>query len=1373
MAEAAPNSLVPVGTDAAANAKLAEAWKQMENRVQQLASLSCGETYQKDLKPEDVMRNLDKIQNGKKKSAISQTVKETFSNTLTAVAKVGGMVADAASQVFAPAGQCYNALNFVISAWQGYQAVFGTLNDLFDKCGQFLNRLHHYVAGKMNAKLTDVACQVLTLFVDVCDHAMGLRHSKAFKFKTFMKIAFFDQDDFAGLMGQMDGLTKKESLLVLAQTYQKASEAAENSKNTLGLLSEDKADRAEAKKATTDRNTLLNFLNFENTPDTWDSTARAPITTWATTYQNIRQHKVEGTGKWLLEDSSFKAWTQPMTDTPILALVGEEAAGKSYLASTVINNLRTHVSEQVETSRRLVAFYYLDKKKANAGIDALGKSLIWQFAESDPSYMQSAAATCRRSGSIDPTRILPRLLLENHEELENVDVTFFIVINKLGDKDEHVHPAVVKFLQQTARCKRRAVRVLFTCKQGTINRLKQDDIICPTISIHPRNAGDVKKFIDARMDTIDSLSDTRIDGVLELRKEIQEKLYEKTNGNYYMIDKTLAKISALDYDKDIYKALNNANQSVEDHITDDVLKLNQSLNEKEIQEMNEIILWITFAQERMSVDIMTAVLRFKNDAASLRPLGERLKKKFLLFEIDNDGYVAFRSDKILSALPERAATTRDREKSNKDVNAGEVEILRHFLKSVCPPGLAEKLEMEQHFRSKLSNQQEQIFCEDKNTAHFQLAKVCLHALAGKAGENLRPLRGYASRQLMNHMSQVDLAEISSELKSQVGPDLVRVFRDQESIDNLLWATKPIPTFPPWFLEETQAKEIGRWLKNGSIAANLNEDERAWSEKLFEKAEGHQSHTLVRPAAHRMAEYCFKEESNVEVTMSAFRSLRYYWYKIGIFDKVQSQDTSAFMISSVEDLCRSESLALNQDATWETQMAIVYNGFSHASKAEVRCREALKVDKKYWRASLLLSQVTKSDTEAIETLKKLMKRFEADPSLMKSNQKEYAEMAFILGNRYWSIERLDKAVEKFSQCIDQDPANYSYTRDILGRYQDGQRWDNVIELLERLRANSHLTAMVVNLADETRFHVIVVHAVTATKKYSLLDQIYLDAIETAARNQNYNAAFYLRESYAGAIGVIPEFPLERITTLLEAAAKEDIPYTTLDATVAFFRVGYRLGRIYLDKAVEAKRVGNPELAVETLKKMSSVVPEQVNEDQMRLPLRLFSARYYKEQEDLVNARKMAHNTLKMAIELLQDDDESNDTLAYTKILYASIPFGDLKNVTAAVAMLKFSEGDQFLIQCSCKCEMGWTFPGDMWWCMDCINMVLTPQCYEKVKSGTFYNNVCHRNHQHLHVPNWDKEKMRKLPKGHVPWGEESLHVTDWKKYIIKNYIQLKK
>ncbi|KAJ5117238.1 hypothetical protein N7448_004178 [Penicillium atrosanguineum] len=51
------------------------------------------------------------------------------------------MVADAAFQFFAPAGQCYNALNFVIDAYKNYQSVFESLNALFEKRAEFLGRL--------------------------------------------------------------------------------------------------------------------------------------------------------------------------------------------------------------------------------------------------------------------------------------------------------------------------------------------------------------------------------------------------------------------------------------------------------------------------------------------------------------------------------------------------------------------------------------------------------------------------------------------------------------------------------------------------------------------------------------------------------------------------------------------------------------------------------------------------------------------------------------------------------------------------------------------------------------------------------------------------------------------------------------------------------------------------------------------------------------------------------------------------------------------------------------------------------------------------------------------------------------------------------
>jgi hypothetical protein len=51
-----------------------------------------------------------------------------------------------------------------------------------------------------------------------------------------------------------------------------------------------------------------------------------------------------------------------------------------------------------------------------------GKSIFWQFADSDAWYLQSAALTCKASGANNPQDLLVRLLLDNEEELKKVDV---------------------------------------------------------------------------------------------------------------------------------------------------------------------------------------------------------------------------------------------------------------------------------------------------------------------------------------------------------------------------------------------------------------------------------------------------------------------------------------------------------------------------------------------------------------------------------------------------------------------------------------------------------------------------------------------------------------------------------------------------------------------------------------------------------------------------------------------------------------------------------------------------------------------------------------------------------------------------------------
>lgn len=779
--------------------------------------------------------------------------------------------------MFAPAGQCYNALNFIINAYKSYQSVFESLNAVFSRCLEYLDRLSRYAKGnQMTAGLTRLSCDVLRFFAEVCEKALRIRKDRLFKLKTMAMGAFLDMNDFSDMLDTMDEFTTKESLEVALANLETAQEARDLARANNNILEQSESDRVKEKRDKTDRRRLLDTLNFEVTDETWNRFELAPIATWGTTWQRIRDHCVEGTGQWALEDELFKSWAKKDGDKPILGIVGPQASGKSYLASIIISHLRSNGPNKGTNTRSSVAFFFLDSKGANSSISVLGKSIIWQFAASDASYMQSAAATCEGT-HIETKDLLTRLLLDNHKELKNVDATFYIVINKLGDKDGFIHEGVLDFLQKLWKARKSSVRVVFTTTPQTIEKLKKNGVPCPTISMEG-NKKDLELYIDARLDRIPLLSDRDDEQVMKIRKDVQSKLQNQPQGNYYTISNILDQISLLDLDKDIYAALDGAKNTLSHNIRADVDKLNKSRTPQELEEINEVILWVTFAREKMTADKMKAVLQFHNKAASLLRLEDRLRK-FLLFEIDNDGVVNFRSESILESIPVRVAKERARKDNNKMVSKNEIGILNHFLGNVCPPGLIDKLQLKEHFVKVLEPQEEEIFQEDENTANFKLASACIFVLANEDGKDLRILRGYAARQLVGHMANVNnLAIIDPKLKQGVGANLLKLFRTGYAIDNLLWAKKRHPELPPWIFHEKTIGLIWSWLNDFSSVDKLDDD---WHKQLMH--DGQVSiEKMVEGIFIRMAEYCFQIEVSKKTTLVAFETVSKFVSRVSFF-----------------------------------------------------------------------------------------------------------------------------------------------------------------------------------------------------------------------------------------------------------------------------------------------------------------------------------------------------------------------------------------------------------------------------------------------------------------------------------------------------------
>jgi hypothetical protein len=650
-------------------------------------------------------------------------------------------------KVFAPSGMCFNAITFVIQAWQSYSSIFESLTGLLGRCVAFLNRVVYYVKGGMDVNLAKVAAQHLQLFVEICDRSIKLRHSKRSKLMAFTKVFFLNDTEIQGLLDMMQSLADEEGHLVAAQTFNFSSEAAVNSRENLeinrkmdgkvDMLVEDKMDQKKEQDAQKRRELILRKLAFED--DKMDKDKKEPSASWKTRYNNYRNTVVKNTGDWIFEHLDFIQWESGHpTSKSILAVEGFEGSGKSFLASSIIRHLQSRVS--VDGKTPLTAFYFLEAdskegaKKSNS-LDIISKSLVWQFTQADAVYQKSVASICEKVKELDPPEVWTQLLAENKDR-SKIDVVFFVVIDGLGDSIEE--PFIDLLRTVAADPEDRDIRVLLTGTPRSFEILETaQGLEFDTLKIDSNNEGDIEKYIDSKMDSIETLKDvTRVE-ILPLRKKIRDSLKAQTEGDFFKLDSSLNKIGFASDQEEIDEILENAGRERSEQIIADIDRLNKTRTPKEIAEINEILLWIIEAYEWLDPRRMDAVLYLKSGTSSLLSLETKLKTKYTLFKVDSYGDVIWKSPDIVDYLTKKDSMVSDNESSHsKEVQPAEVAIVEHFLNTVCPPELYAKFGFEEFFRLHKTGRGNNYIHQDVKNNAIKLLLTCLQILTRERDDKL-------------------------------------------------------------------------------------------------------------------------------------------------------------------------------------------------------------------------------------------------------------------------------------------------------------------------------------------------------------------------------------------------------------------------------------------------------------------------------------------------------------------------------------------------------------------------------------------------------------------------------------------------------------
>ncbi|KAI1141311.1 hypothetical protein F5Y05DRAFT_256922 [Hypoxylon sp. FL0543] len=918
-------------------------WKEVHAKVVELAG-GDPKRVQTTLDINSVLQYIDNVQQSdKKKSEKFGLFKSVVNRTLQCINTVGGIVADGASTVFAPAGMCYNALTFVIQAWQGYEGIFENLAELLEKCTEFLERLESY-EGRMDARLRRVAVQNLRLFVEICDRTIKLR-KKHSKFLAFTKQLFLNDNGINDLLGMMDRLNAKESLLVNAQTYKLVSDSAGDIKLMLDGQKEQKKEQ-EAKKW---RAAIVKALGFP--PNMLDNDGE-PIPNWQRAFDARKNTLVDKTGKWILEHEDFLEWTKSSSPKkPVMILRGKNGSGKTSMMANTLRYLRK-MNRAGPTTRAVSAYFFIegekrktDEEDAGSILELVSRTLLWQIFTSYEAMTKSVYQILEKGPDFDSSVDLWQQLFINNKERMNPDTTFFLFIDGL---DRELLPL---FQRLTSITDNKKPRIFLTARPEMITELLQQDdgIKFESIPIAEYNADDIDKYIICRMDNMPILKDPSRPGISEWRGKILETLRYKCDGDYFKLNTSLNALAKVDLVDDINEVLADADKTRADQIDAEIRRLNNIRTIKEIEEINEIIQWIEAGRRWFEVDMLEALLSVKHrrnsigqapaaiepltrrktgftdvesttqEAApmtmtiSLLPFAQKLAEKYPIFTVTDSGYVDWRTSEIKERIPSKGldgiSGTGMAASGPQVIQESELTIVRHFLNNVCPPDLYERFEFDQFFKAKLGAKHKEYICLDPDNADIKIVLTSLTILTEEELRSKTNLRRYAMYWLMEHMQEVDLSAADRELKAQVGPLLVKLFTEECGIDSMFWPFDLSVSISTWdedeYIVSREARcewlysmsgvlQISRWLHDSSVTKYIKTGPGVSFVEAVKAPSANLHEAILTYAAKHMATHLFRR---VEFLPRQF--LCACWFIRGYLSRLNPEKSSQ-MPSKPED-----------------------------------------------------------------------------------------------------------------------------------------------------------------------------------------------------------------------------------------------------------------------------------------------------------------------------------------------------------------------------------------------------------------------------------------------------------------------------------------
>lgn len=389
------------------------------------------------------------------------------------------------------------------------------------------------------------------------------------------------------------------------------------------------------------------------------------------------------------------------------------------------------------------------------------------------------------------------------------------------------------------------------------------------------------------------------------------------------------------------------------------------------------------------------------------------------------------------------------------------------------------------------------------------------------------------------------------------------------------------------------------------------------------------------------------------------------------------------ILDAEEWAKTELKVDQKDSLWVVQMAITLRRYGFYKEAIERSRIAHDLDPDNWRADFCLAQtyaLQNDYTTAIQTLSPLISAFRSDQDRMqKFRDVFYTEILDFLGDWNSELSQYDAAMAAYRESLENYPENYDTVLKLITVLKRQEKFAEIIQFLQDMNKTtndqglSRLIAMYHQYADDSTYHESISFAAQQSNSLKVIKDAYQNAVE-AAKEDASKLAILIALRYWYGLTLFHDHQCQKdhdeaVSLWEQNVAVADPRGSSWDVRYTRSVTAAKLASVYLQRAKDAGL--NSPTAEESIKRLTFLSSgksdgnddEPINQDTPLLLGRLYHLMGQDQQ-----AKECIRGHVRVALDLLSDDDPSNDWQGYQKLALTLAPLDDDVNALAAWSLI---------------------------------------------------------------------------------------------------------